>query len=177
MDQTIWFREGLARDILVKIKEDYVPVDFIILDMGADEEVPLILGRSFHNTTNVVIYVGLGQIHFHFQFSGWKVKCFFNNYKTNKQENHPKRRPHATSRQRNQPTKVKEDKQAKSDEQIKKDEPAEPKSNPKPKRVWRKKVVPPSWSPSPRPTEAPAQWTLMEKSSSRDLKYEALAEK
>ena len=52
------FPEGLAGGILVKIRDDYVPADFVILDMGADEEVPLILGRSFINTTNVVIYVG-----------------------------------------------------------------------------------------------------------------------
>jgi len=31
--QTIWLPEGLARDILVKIQEDYVPVVFMILDM------------------------------------------------------------------------------------------------------------------------------------------------
>ena len=48
----------LARDILVKIKDDYVPADFIILDIGADEDVPLILGRPFLYTKNAVIYVG-----------------------------------------------------------------------------------------------------------------------
>jgi hypothetical protein len=57
----------------VKIQDKYVPADFNILDMGADEEVPLILGRPFLHTTNAVIYVGSGQIHF--QFPGWKVKC------------------------------------------------------------------------------------------------------
>jgi hypothetical protein len=49
----------------------------MILDMG-DVEVSLILGRPFLNTTNTIIYVGSGQIHF--QFSGWKVKCNFNSY-------------------------------------------------------------------------------------------------
>jgi hypothetical protein len=57
----------------VKIQDDYVPVDFNILDMGANEEVPLILGRSFLCTTNAVIYVGSGQIQF--RFPDWKVKC------------------------------------------------------------------------------------------------------
>ena len=87
VDQTIQFLDGIAKDILVKIQDDYVPADFIILDMGIDEEIPLILGRSFLNTTNVVIYVGSGQIHF--QFLGWKVKCAFNSYKTNKQVEEP----------------------------------------------------------------------------------------
>ena len=63
-DQTIWLTEELARDILVKIQDNYVPVDFVILDMGANEEVPFILGRPFLNTANVVIYLGSGQIHF-----------------------------------------------------------------------------------------------------------------
>ena len=63
-DQTIQFLEGIARDILVKIKDDYVPVDFIILDMATIEEIPLILGRPFLNTTNAIIYVRSGEIHF-----------------------------------------------------------------------------------------------------------------
>ena len=80
-DQTIRALEGIAKDVLVKIQDDYVPTDFIILDMGVDEEIPLILGRPFLNTTKAIIYVGSGQIHF--QFPGWKVKCAFNSYKTN----------------------------------------------------------------------------------------------
>lgn len=54
-DQIIWFPEGVARDILVKIKDDYIPTDFIILDMGTNDEIPLILGRPFLNTINAVI--------------------------------------------------------------------------------------------------------------------------
>jgi hypothetical protein len=80
-DQTIWFSEGLLRDILVKVQDKYVPTDFIILDMGADNKVPIILGRPFLNTVNTVIYVGSDQIHL--QFPTTKVKCPFNGYKTN----------------------------------------------------------------------------------------------
>ena len=57
VDQTIQFSDRIAKDILVKIHDDYVPVDFMILEMGIDEEIPLILGRPFLNTTNAVIYV------------------------------------------------------------------------------------------------------------------------
>jgi hypothetical protein len=35
----------------------------MILDVEEDDS-PIILGKSFLNTTNVVIYVGSGQIHF-----------------------------------------------------------------------------------------------------------------
>ena len=81
-DQTIQFLEVLARDIQVKIQDEYVPTDFPFLGLGVDEDVPLILGRPFLYTTNAVIYVGSGQIHF--QFLGRKVKCAFNGYKANK---------------------------------------------------------------------------------------------
>ena len=95
----------------MKIQDDYVPADFMIFDMGIDEEIPLILGRSFLNTTNVVIYVGSGQIHF--QFLGWNVKCAFNGYTTNKQvkKNYQNRRRCAILRQRNQLAKNKGEEQ------------------------------------------------------------------
>jgi hypothetical protein len=39
----------------------------MILDMGVEEEdVSIILGRPFLNTTNTIIYIGSGQIHFQF---------------------------------------------------------------------------------------------------------------
>ena len=135
----------------MKIQDDYVPADFMILDMGIDEQIPLILGRPFLNTTNVVIYVESGQIHF--QFLGWKVKCSFNDYTTNKQvkNNHPNRRRHSTLHRKNQHPEKKEE------EHIEKEEPATPKSNSKPEKVWWKKMVSPSRSPSLGPIEAPEQ--------------------
>ena len=80
VDQIIRFPEGIAKDIMVKIQDHYIPADFLILDMGEEEDVPIILGRPFLNTTNVIIYIGLGQIHF--QFPGQKVRCYFNSYIT-----------------------------------------------------------------------------------------------
>ena len=64
-DQSIRFLEGIAKDIMVKIQDHNVPTNFMILDIGEEEEdVPVILGRPFLNTTNAIIYIGLGQIHF-----------------------------------------------------------------------------------------------------------------
>jgi hypothetical protein len=34
---------------LVKIQNSYIPMDFVVLDMGHNEEVPLLLGRPFLN--------------------------------------------------------------------------------------------------------------------------------
>ena len=80
VDQTIQFLEGITKDIMVKIQGKYVPTDFMILDMVEEQEVPIILGRMFLNTTNTIIYVGSGQIHF--PFSGWKERRNFNSYTT-----------------------------------------------------------------------------------------------
>ena len=37
-DQSIWFLEGIAKDIMVRIQDNYVPTDFMILDMEEEEE-------------------------------------------------------------------------------------------------------------------------------------------
>jgi hypothetical protein len=64
--QSTHYLEGVAIDLLVKVRSAYVPTDFIILDMGNAEDTPLILGHPFLNTANACIYVASGQIQFHF---------------------------------------------------------------------------------------------------------------
>jgi hypothetical protein len=72
-DQSIRFLERIVKDVMVKIQDHHAPADFMVLKMGEDEEdTPIILGRPFLNTTNAIIYVGSGQIHF--QFPGEKVR-------------------------------------------------------------------------------------------------------
>jgi hypothetical protein len=79
VDQSFWFPEGIAKDVIVQIQDPYVPADFMVLDMGVeDKETPIILGRPFLNTTNVVIYIGSGQVYF--QFPDGKVHSYFNSY-------------------------------------------------------------------------------------------------
>ena len=57
-DQTVRFLEGISKDIMVKIQDYYVPDDLMILVMGeGEEDVPIILGRLFLNTTNMIIYI------------------------------------------------------------------------------------------------------------------------
>ena len=64
-DQSIQFPEGIAKDVMVTIHDHYAHADFMVLDMEEEEDdTPIILGRPFLNTTNVIIYIGLGQIHF-----------------------------------------------------------------------------------------------------------------
>jgi hypothetical protein len=59
-DQSVRFPTGIAKDVIVQIQDRYVHADFVVLDMGMEEETPIILGRSFLNTTNAVIYIGFG---------------------------------------------------------------------------------------------------------------------
>ena len=57
-DQSIKYPRGIIEDILVKVEDFIFPVDFVILDMAEDREVPLILVRPFLATARVVINVG-----------------------------------------------------------------------------------------------------------------------
>jgi hypothetical protein len=60
-DQSIRFPEGIAKDIMVKIQDYYAPADFMVLNMGEEEDdTPIILRRPFLNTTNMNINVGSG---------------------------------------------------------------------------------------------------------------------
>ena len=61
-DQSIHHPAGIAEDIPVKIRNFFVPVDFVILDMEVDTMIPLILGRPLLSMTNAYIDVGVGVI-------------------------------------------------------------------------------------------------------------------
>ena len=60
-NQSIQFPKGIVRDVMVRIQDHYAPTDFMVLDMGEEEDdAPIILGSPFLNTTNAIIYVGSG---------------------------------------------------------------------------------------------------------------------
>jgi hypothetical protein len=77
-DQSQRFPEEIARDVLVKIKDHNVLTDFLVIDMGDEQDPPIVLGRPFPNTTREIIYIKTGEIHF--QFRTEKVCCYFNTY-------------------------------------------------------------------------------------------------
>ena len=57
VDRSITYPRGILEDVLVKVNKFIFPVNFIILDMEEDHEVPLILGRPFLATGRVLIDV------------------------------------------------------------------------------------------------------------------------
>ena len=52
-DRSITYPKGILEDVLVNVDKFIFPVDFIVLDMEKDPEVPLILGRPFLATGKV----------------------------------------------------------------------------------------------------------------------------
>jgi hypothetical protein len=60
-DQSVCYPAGIAEDIPVRVRDFFVPVDFVVLDMDVDTRTPLILGRPFLSTANA-IDVGAGEI-------------------------------------------------------------------------------------------------------------------
>ncbi|XP_058784530.1 uncharacterized protein LOC131659340 [Vicia villosa] len=51
---------GIVEDVLVKVDKFVFPVDFVILEMPEDEEIPLILGRPFLETSRCMIDIENG---------------------------------------------------------------------------------------------------------------------
>ena len=50
---------------MVRVRDSYVPIDFMILNMGISKDAPLIFGRPFLNAANACIYVASRHIQFH----------------------------------------------------------------------------------------------------------------
>jgi len=50
-DQSVHYPTGITENILVKIRNFFILVDFVVLDMQEDMKTPLILGRPFLYTT------------------------------------------------------------------------------------------------------------------------------
>ncbi|XP_021974965.1 uncharacterized protein LOC110870074 [Helianthus annuus] len=61
-DKSVKYPRGVVENLLVKVDKFVFPADFVVLDMEADDKVPLILGRPFLNTAKALIDVFLGTI-------------------------------------------------------------------------------------------------------------------
>ncbi|XP_012699980.1 uncharacterized protein LOC105913985 [Setaria italica] len=63
-DNTIRYPEGIAEIVPMKIGNHFVPIDFLILEMGEEAKSSLILGRPFLKTARANIDIGKGEIKF-----------------------------------------------------------------------------------------------------------------
>jgi hypothetical protein len=63
-DNSIRYPLGIAEDVPVKVGHHFIPVDFVVLEMGEREKPLLILGRPFLKTLRATIDVGKGEIMF-----------------------------------------------------------------------------------------------------------------
>jgi len=137
----VCYVEGIAQDLLVRIRGAYVPADFVVLNMGISKDAPLILGHPFLNTSNACIYVASGRIQFH--LDGRKETFDFASRKPilyEKQE----RKKQPKKRRTRKPKPIEE-----------KEEPG--KNKPKPRGTWHKKKEASSTSSSPNPVNIPKE--------------------
>jgi hypothetical protein len=61
-DNSIRYPLGIAENVPVKVGHHFIPIDFVVLDMGEREKPPVILGRHFLKTVGATIDVGKGEI-------------------------------------------------------------------------------------------------------------------
>jgi len=61
-DRSIKHPHGIVEDLLMKVDEFYFPVDFVIMDIEEDVEVPLILGHPFMKTAKSMIDMDEGKL-------------------------------------------------------------------------------------------------------------------
>ncbi|GJS88584.1 ribonuclease H-like domain-containing protein [Tanacetum coccineum] len=76
-DRTIKQPKGIGENILVRIGKFIFPIDFIILDIPEDDDVPLILGRPFLSTAHSKIDIYKTKITLRFR----EEKLFFKSIK------------------------------------------------------------------------------------------------
>ncbi|KAL5574298.1 hypothetical protein UlMin_023895 [Ulmus minor] len=62
VDRSIKHPRGIVEDVLVKVGKLIFPVDFIVLDMEEDKDIPIILGRPFLATSGAIIDVRGGKL-------------------------------------------------------------------------------------------------------------------
>ncbi|SPT16414.1 unnamed protein product [Triticum aestivum] len=65
-DSTIKKPMGRINDVLIFANKNYVPVDFIVLDIDCNPSCPIILCRPFLRTIGAIIDMKEGNIRFHF---------------------------------------------------------------------------------------------------------------
>ena len=66
VDSSIKKPLGRIDDVLIVVNDNYVPVDFLVMDIECDPSCPIILGRSFLRTVGAIIDMKEETIRFQF---------------------------------------------------------------------------------------------------------------
>ncbi|XP_048234284.1 uncharacterized protein LOC125370898 [Ricinus communis] len=61
-DRIVKYPRGIVENVLVKIEKFIFSIDFVIMDMDGESNVPLILGRPFLATFRAIIYIYDGKL-------------------------------------------------------------------------------------------------------------------
>lgn len=61
-DRLVTYLLGVLEDVIIKVDRFYLPVDFVVLDMEEDKDIPLIFGRPFMATARTLIDVEEGTL-------------------------------------------------------------------------------------------------------------------
>ncbi|KAL2542861.1 Aspartic peptidase domain containing protein [Abeliophyllum distichum] len=61
-DRSIKYPRGVVEDVVIKVDKFFFPVDFIVLDIEEDQNMPVILGRPFLATSRALIDVEKGEL-------------------------------------------------------------------------------------------------------------------
>ena len=64
VDQSLCYPKGVLEDVIVRMGQSYVPIDFVVLETSGDVRAPIILGRPFLSTTKAIIYEDSAKICF-----------------------------------------------------------------------------------------------------------------
>ena len=66
VDSSIKKHIGRIYDVLIVVNDNYVPIDFLVMDIECDPSCPIILGRPFLRTVGAIIDMKEGIIRFQF---------------------------------------------------------------------------------------------------------------
>ena len=76
MDRSLKHPRGVIEDALVKVDKFIFPINFIVLDMEEDRDIPIILGRPFLATCKAMIDVHRGELKLRGQDNEVKYSVF-----------------------------------------------------------------------------------------------------
>ena len=63
-DQSLYYPKGVLEHAIIRVGQPYVPVDFVVLEIGGDVRAPIILGQPFLSTAKAIIYADSAKICF-----------------------------------------------------------------------------------------------------------------